>query len=80
MYKTEAAAVRSAKLLAAELRHVADPTITLLGPTPAFYERQHDTYRWQLTIKSPRRDTLVKLLEYVPATHWHAELDPTSLL
>ncbi len=80
VYKTEAAAVRSAKLLAAELRHVADPTITLLGPTPAFYERQHDTYRWQLTAKSPRRDALVKLLEHVPATHWQAELDPTSLL
>ena len=80
VYKTEAAAIRNARTLASELRRIADTDVTILGPAPAFYERQHDTYRWQLTLKSPRRDALVKLLEHVPATHWQSELDPTSLL
>lgn len=80
VYKTEVAAIRNARELATILRNNADSGVTILGPTPAFYERQHDTYRWQLTLKSPRRDALVQLLAYVPATHWQSELDPTSLL
>lgn len=80
VYKTEAAAIRNAKSLAAELRAQVDPGVEILGPTPSFYERQHDTYRWQLILKSPKRDALTKALAFVPPTHWQAELDPTSLL
>lgn len=80
VYKTEAAAIRNAKSLATELRNNLSKDIEVLGPTPAFYERQHDTYRWQLTLKSPKRDALVKALAYVPTTHWQADLDPSSLL
>lgn len=80
VYKTEAAAVRNAQLLARQLRSVLPKDIEVLGPTPAFYERQHDTYRWQLTLKSPRRELLVRALEHVPPTHWQTDLDPSSLL
>ncbi len=80
VYKTEAAAVRNAKALARELRQHLPKEVEILGPTPAFYERQHNTYRWQLTLKSPKRDALVQALEYVPAAHWQADLDPSSLL
>ena len=80
VYKTEAAAIRNAKVLAAELRQKLPNGIEILGPTPAFYERQHDTYRWQLTLKSPKRDALVQALQYVPPTHWQSDLDPSSLL
>lgn len=80
VYKTEAAAIRNAKALSIELRKKLPAGIEVLGPTPAFYERQHDTYRWQLILKSPKREALVKALEYVPPTHWQADLDPASLL
>jgi len=80
VYKTEAAAIKNAKALAIELRRTLPKGVEVLGPTPAFYERQHDTYRWQLTLKSPKRDALVNALEYLPATHWQADLDPSSLL
>jgi primosomal protein N' (replication factor Y) len=80
IYKTEAAAIKNAQNLARELRSVAADTVQILGPTPAFYERQRDTYRWQLTIKSSKRADLVALLEHLPATHWQYELDPISLL
>lgn len=79
VYKTEAAAVRNATKLAALLKQHA-PTVQVLGPTPAFYERQHGTYRWQLVVKSARRSQLLDLLTIIPSTHWQADLDPISLL
>ena len=79
-YKTEAASIRAAKGLADELSKKADKHVTILGPTPAFYERQRDSYRWQLVLKSPKREYLIKALTFVPVTHWQSELDPTSLL
>ena len=80
VYKTEAAAVRNARKVAQELRQKLPPTVEILGPTPSFYERHHDTYRWQLVLKSARRSDLVAALAHVPATHWQTELDPISLL
>lgn len=80
IYKTEAAAIKNAQKITAVMRaHMADH-VSILGPTPAFYERQRDTYRWQITIKSPKRAALVELLAHVPTTHWQSELDPISLL
>jgi len=80
VYKTEAAAIRNAKQLATDLRRILPKGVEVLGPTPAFYERQHDTYRWQLVLKSPKRELLAGAVEHLPPTHWQAELDPTSLL
>lgn len=80
IYKTEAAAVKNAQKLAKELRALAVQDVQILGPTPAFYERQRDTYRWQLTLKSPKRSALIEILPLVPSTHWQYELDPISLL
>lgn len=80
VYKTEAAAIRNAKQLAQTLRAQLPEHVEVLGPAPAFYERQHDTYRWQLTLKSPKRESLVRALDFVPPTHWQSELDPSSLL
>ena len=80
IYKTEAAAIRNAKALAQSLRAQAPQGIEVLGPTPAFYERQRDTYRWQLVLKSRSREALRQALTLVPPTHWQAELDPPSLL
>lgn len=80
IYKTEAAAIRQASALASLLKQRSPHSIQVLGPTPAFYERQHNTYRWQLIIKSSRRADLLTLLADLPSTHWQFELDPTSLL
>jgi primosomal protein N' (replication factor Y) len=80
IYKTEAAAIKNAKGLADDLRRHFSDRIEVLGPTPAFYERQRDTYRWQLVLKSKRRQHLLDVLTHVPPTHWQFELDPISLL
>ncbi len=80
VYKTEAAAIKNAKALTRMLRETLPRSIEILGPTPAFYERQHDTYRWQLLLKSASRSELTAALAHLPPTHWQAELDPQSLL
>lgn len=80
IYKSEAAAIKNAKKLAGELHSKVHGDVQILGPTPSFYERQHDTYRWQLVLKSPKREHLIDTLGMIPPTHWQFELDPTSLL
>lgn len=80
VYKTEAAAIRNAQSVARDLKKRFGTSVEILGPTPAFYERQHDTYRWQLLLKSTKRSALVDVLQYVPNTHWQSELDPISIL
>jgi primosomal protein N' (replication factor Y) len=80
VYKSEAAAIKNARQFATHLRANTSNDVQILGPTPAFYERQHDTYRWQLVLKSPRRSLLIDTLKHLPPIHWQAELDPISLL
>lgn len=80
VYKTEAAAIRASRELANTLRQKLPRSATLLGPTPAFYERVRDTYRWQIIVKATTRSDLVGLLAYVPTARWQYELDPISLL
>ena len=79
VYKTEAAAIRNAKKLSELLKSNFD-NIEVFGPTPAFYERVRDTYRWQIVVKSPRRQELLDVLNFLPSSHWQYELDPVSLL
>lgn len=78
-YKTEAAAIRNARALAERLRESVDD-VQILGPTPAFYERTRDSYRWQLVIKSSKRARLLAIVDTLPPSHWQFELDPISLL
>ncbi len=78
VYKTEKAAIRNAQQLANTLR-AAHKDVQVLGPTPAFYERQHDTYRWQIVIKSSKRATLSAIAKKLPP-NWQYDLDPAGLL
>ncbi len=80
IYKTEDAAIRNAQAFGRELRRSSPARVEILGPTPAFYERVRDTYRWQIVVKSPVRADLVELIQNLPSQHWQYELDPVSLL
>ena len=80
VYKTEAAAIKNSQKLATELRQKINPEVQILGPAPAFYERQHGTYRWQLILKSPKREYLIDTIKLVPSSNWQFDLDPSSLL
>jgi len=79
-YKTEAASIRESQRLAIEIRTKFGGAVSVLGPTPAFYERQRDLYRWQIVVKSPVRKNLAEVAKLATPPHWQSELDPTSLL
>ena len=80
VYKTESAAIKNARQLAITLQKKIPSEVQILGPTPSFHERQRDTYRWQLVLKSSRRSHLIDAMKFVPTTHWQFDLDPASLL
>lgn len=80
VYKTETAAIRNARGLQQTLRQHFGDAVEILGPTPSFYERVRDTYRWQLVLKSRNRDLLVQAVGMLPSKQWQFELDPQSLL
>lgn len=79
-YKTEAAAIKNSRALLKTLRLHASTDITFFGPAPAFYEKQHGSYRWHIIAKSPSRTNLGALVEHLPSSHWQFELDPLNLL
>lgn len=80
VYKTEAAAIRNTQQLAKKLQAELGSKVEVLGPAPAFYERQHGTYRWQLLVKAQKRSSLQEAVDLIPAANWQFELDPTSLI
>lgn len=79
-YKTEKSAVKNSRELTALLKNNLPSTAEIIGPTPAFYERIHDNYRWQVVIKSPNRRDLIDALKFLPKANWQFEFDPISLL
>ena len=78
-YKTEAAAIRNSKSLSEQLKKEFSD-VEVLGPTPSFYERQRDSYRWQVIVKSKKRSQLLKIIDTLPAGSWQYDIDPASLL
>lgn len=79
-YKTERGATIAASKLAKKLRQDY-PSIKLLGPAPAFYERLRGLYRWQIIVRSGKRSTLVTIAsDIAKAPNWQVELDPGSLI
>lgn len=80
VYKTEVTAIKNARQLAKRLQQTVPSGVEILGPTPAFYERQRDTYRWQLVVKSKQRKDLIAIVKELPPANWQFEIDPISLL
>ncbi len=81
VYKTEASAVKNAQSAAREIRQKFAGQVQIFGPTPAFYERIGDTYRWQIVIKSKKRADLLQIArEFQSQPHWRVDIDPPSLI
>jgi primosomal protein N' (replication factor Y) len=50
---------------------------TLIGPTPCFFSRLAGLYRWQLILRGPEPESLLRDLKL---DGWRVEVDPPSLL
>lgn len=73
-------AEKEAKRLAGEIRHMISSTeaqADLIGPTPCFFRKVRDLYRWQIVVRSsdPARIIPDELPE-----NWIVDIDPVSLL
>lgn len=63
----------------ADILMAADLKISLVGPSPSFYEKVAGKYRWQLIVKAKQRDQLLKAIDLLPSG-WTYDLDPADLL
>lgn len=75
--KRRASAQKTANALKSALER--NNAVQVLGPAPSIKEKQHDTYTWQLVVKSKNRTALTQIIEQLPSG-WKYELDPTHLL
>ena len=80
VYKTESAAIKNSKLVLKLLRDNTPKHVTISGPSPSFYEKQHGNYHWQIIVKSSSRSDLLEVIKLLPKQHWQYELDPVNLL
>jgi primosomal protein N' (replication factor Y) len=54
-------------------------SIEVSGPSPAFIERAHGKYRWQLVVKAKQRAELIKVIKLLPKNYSY-DIDPSDLL
>lgn len=54
-------------------------SIEVSGPSPAFLEKAHGKYRWQIIIKAKRRTELIKVIKMLPKNYSY-DIDPSDLL
>lgn len=81
VYKTEISAVRNSQKEAREIRKKFSKDVQIFGPTPAFYERVGETYRWQIVVKSKKRTPLLEIArEFQGKPQWRVDLDPPGLI
>lgn len=82
----EGTAETAAQSLLAALSSKKIDGMTILGPSPAPIEKIHNKFRWHILIKAPRiepvRTALADVLEKLPRTRAHLEIDfdPVDLL
>ncbi|MDQ3065474.1 MAG: primosomal protein N' [bacterium] len=60
--------------------HEMKLAIEISDPAPAFYEKTHGTFHWQLVIKSNQRTRLTELISKLPTGDYTYDLDPINLL
>lgn len=76
--KRQASAIEAAQ----KLKSLIDkqyPSVSVLGPAPAFREKVGGSYSWQLSIKSNRRAILLEIIDNLPSG-WSYDIDPIHLL
>jgi len=53
---------------------------TVIGPVPSFFAKVDGVYRWQIVLRGPEPDTVLKRLALSLSRGWRVEVEPVSLL
>ncbi|MEW6093380.1 MAG: primosomal protein N' [Chloroflexota bacterium] len=75
--KAEAEAKRVAEKLQGQLATDNYRLTTLIGPAPCFFTRLDGLYRWQIVLRGPQPESLVRVMRL---DNWRVEMEPVSLL
>lgn len=81
VYADRSTRARSQAFLESIKKRVIDNynNVTVLGPAPSYKEKVGSSYRWQMIISSPRRDSLVEITRELPG-NCHYDIDPSRML
>ncbi len=75
---SRASAQKVSEELAESLKSLKKP-LQIVGPSPAFHEKNSGRYEWQLIVKARERKQLIELIKHIPP-NWTYDLDPSNLL
>ena len=67
------------KLKMAILQRKLDRTVKMLGPSPAFVEKEHGAYVYNIILKIVPEQKPEEILRFVPS-NWNIDVDPRSIL
>ncbi len=70
---TQAMAVQLQRMLRQQQRGSTD----LIGPAPCFYSRLNNEYRWQIVLRGPQPQSLLRGIKLIG---WQIEVNPPALL
>ena len=84
-YKTERASVSAAQKLYKKINQIVKndhiEQIFITPPMPAFHEREHANYTWQIVVKAKSRKDLITIFDQLDKTSYlHYDFDPYTLL
>ena len=74
--QAEAEAMR--RRLENQIARLGLPGVTLTGPAPCFVTRVRGRYRWQVVVRAPRPQDLLRYVTF--PLGWQVDVDPVSLL
>jgi len=74
--QTQAEAMR--RTLEDQIARMGLPEVTLTGPAPCFVTRVQGRYRWQIVVRAPRPQDLLRYVTF--PLGWQVNVDPVSLL
>lgn len=75
--KTPRLAEQKSQAIAELLRR--EPNLSVLGPSPSFYEKTKRGWAWQIVVKSKQRSTIIQASQKLPK-EWIIDTDSVSIL
>ena len=76
--RSQAGAEAMRRTLEDQVARLGLPGVTLTGPAPCFVTRAQGRYRWQVVVRAPRPQDLLRYVTF--PLGWQVDVDPVSLL
>lgn len=71
-------AERVHRILTNRIARLGLPSVDLIGPAPCFFSRLRGKYRWQIVVRAPKPQALLK--DVALSKGWRVDIDPLNTL